>query len=203
LNSYLTIKNKGIGDHQVKGSKYFGFAYPIINSHQVKFHLQELKKEFSDASHICYAYRILNNDNIDDFSTDAGEPRGSAGLPILNALKSKKIINTAVYVVRYFGGSKLGIPGLIKSYSITTQNTLHKTTLIEYVPLITIDFSFEMKYNSRIEALIEKYNGIAIHKGFFSDIIFSISLPKEKKNIFLDEAQNITNGNIKIIKNSF
>tara|TARA_B100000700_G_scaffold313917_1_gene399705 strand:- start:96 stop:707 length:612 start_codon:yes stop_codon:yes gene_type:complete len=203
LSSHLTIKNKAIGNHQVKGSKYLGFAYPIINLNQVKFFLQELKSEYSDASHICYAYRILNNNNIDEFSTDAGEPRGSAGLPILNVLKSKKLINTAIYVVRYYGGSKLGIPGLIQSYSRTAEHILENSILTSYIPFKTIEISFEMKYHSRIEALIEKYNGISIHKDFFSEIIYSISLPSEKKNSFLEETQNITNGSIKILKNSF
>ena len=203
MNSLLTIKFKGEGDYQIKGSKYYGFAYPIVNSNQVKFHLQNLKKKFLDASHICYAYRLLNNNNIDEFSTDAGEPRGSAGLPILNVLKSKQIINTAIFIVRYFGGSKLGIPGLIKSYSNATNNTLQKIILVNYVALSKIDISFEMKYNSRIEALIKEFNGIAIHKEFFSDVIFSISVPTDKKDIFLDKVYGITNGNIKIIKNSF
>ena len=203
MKSHITINNKASGKHQVKGSKYLGFAYPIISLNQVKFFLQELKNEYSDASHICYAYRILNKNNIDEFSTDAGEPRGSAGLPILNVLKSKKLINIAIYVVRYFGGSKLGIPGLIKSYSITAENILENLKLTNYVLLETIEISFEMKYHSRIEALIEKYNGIAVHKDFFSEIIYSISLPREKKNSFLEETQNITNGNIKIIKKSF
>ena len=203
MNSLLTIKFKGEGNYQIKGSKYYGFAYPIVNSNQVKFHLQNLKKKFLDASHICYAYRLLNNNNIDEFSTDAGEPRGSAGLPILNVLKSKQIINTAIFIVRYFGGSKLGIPGLIKSYSNATHNTLHKIILVNYVALSKIDISFEMKYNSRIEALIQEFNGIAIHKEFFSDVIFSISVPTDKKDIFLDKAYGITNGNVKIIKNSF
>ena len=203
MNSLLTIKFKGEGDYQIKGSKYYGFAYPIVNSNQVKFHLQNLKKKFLDASHICYAYRLLNNNNIDEFSTDAGEPRGSAGLPILNVLKSKQIINAAIFIVRYFGGSKLGIPGLIKSYSNATNNTLQKIILVNYVALSKIDISFEMKYNSRIEALIQEFNGIAIHKEFFSDVIFSISVPTDKKDIFLDKAYGITNGNIKIIKNSF
>ena len=203
MNSLLTIKFKGEGDYQIKGSKYYGFAYPIVNSNQVKFHLQNLKKKFLDASHICYAYRLLNNNNIDEFSTDAGEPRGSAGLPILNVLKSKQIINTAIFIVRYFGGSKLGIPGLIKSYSNATNNTLQKIILVNYVPLSKIDISFEMKYNSRIEALIKEFNGIAIHKEFFSDVIFSISVPTDKKDVFLDKAHGITNGNVKIIKNPF
>ena len=203
MNSLLTIKFKGEGNYQIKGSKYYGFAYPIVNSNQVKFHLQNLKKKFLDASHICYAYRLLNNNNIDEFSTDAGEPRGSAGLPILNVLKSKQIINAAIFIVRYFGGSKLGIPGLIKSYSNATNNTLQKIILVNYVALSKIDISFEMKYNSRIEALIQEFNGIAIHKEFFSDVIFSISVPTDKKDIFLDKAYGITNGNIKIIKNSF
>ena len=203
MNSLLTIKFKGEGNYQIKGSKYYGFAYPIVNSNQVKFHLQNLKKKFLDASHICYAYRLLNNNNIDEFSTDAGEPRGSAGLPILNVLKSKQIINTAIFIVRYFGGSKLGIPGLIKSYSNATNSTLQKIILVNYVALSKIDISFEMKYNSRIEALIQEFNGIAIYKEFFSDVIFSISVPTDKKDIFLDKAYGITNGNIKIIKNSF
>ena len=203
MNSLLTIKFKGEGDYQIKGSKYYGFAYPIVNSNQVKFHLQILKKKFLDASHICYAYRLLNNNNIDEFSTDAGEPRGSAGLPILNVLKSKKIINTAIFIVRYFGGSKLGIPGLIKSYSNATNNTLQKIILVNYVALSKIDISFEMKYNSRIEALIKEFNGIAIHKEFFSEVIFSISVPTDKKEVFLDKVHRITNGNVKIIKNSF
>ena len=203
MNSLLTIKLKGEGSYQIKGSKYYGFAYPIVNSNQVKFHLQNLKKKFLDASHICYAYRLLNNNNIDEFSTDAGEPRGSAGLPILNVLKSKQIINAAIFIVRYFGGSKLGIPGLIKSYSNATNNTLQKIILVNYVALSKIDISFEMKYNSRIEALIQEFNGIAIHKEFFSDVIFSISVPTDKKEVFLDKAYGITNGNVKIIKNSF
>tara|TARA_Y100001934_G_C12034649_1_gene623028 strand:+ start:81 stop:692 length:612 start_codon:yes stop_codon:yes gene_type:complete len=203
LNSLLTIKFKGEGNYQIKGSKYYGFAYPIVNSNQVKFHLQNLKKKFLDASHICYAYRLLNNNNIDEFSTDAGEPRGSAGLPILNVLKSKQIINAAIFIVRYFGGSKLGIPGLIKSYSNATNNTLQKIILVNYVALSKIDISFEMKYNSRIEALIKEFNGIAIHKEFFSEVIFSISVPTDKKDVFLDKAHGITNGNVKIIKNSF
>ncbi len=203
MNSLLTIKFKGEGNYQIKGSKYYGFAYPIVNSNQVKFHLQNLKKKFLDASHICYAYRLLNNNNIDEFSTDAGEPRGSAGLPILNVLKSKQIINAAIFIVRYFGGSKLGIPGLIKSYSNTTNNTLQKIILVNYVALSKIDISFEMKYNSRIESLIKEFNGIAIHKEFFSEVIFSISVPTDKKDVFLDKAHGITNGNVKIIKNSF
>ena len=203
MNSLLTIKFKGEGDYQIKGSKYYGFAYPIVNSNQVKFHLQNLKKKFLDASHICYAYRLLNNNNIDEFSTDAGEPRGSAGLPILNVLKSKQIINAAIFIVRYFGGSKLGIPGLIKSYSNATNNTLQKIILVNYVALSKIDISFEMKYNSRIEALIKEFNGIAIHKEFFSEVIFSISVPNDKKEVFLEKVYDITNGNVKIIKNSF
>ena len=91
-----SIKKKINSRYQVKGSKYFSFAYPITNIDQVKFYLQFLKKEYNNASHICYAYRLLNQSSIDDFSTDAGEPRGSAGSPILNVLKSKEIINVVL-----------------------------------------------------------------------------------------------------------
>ena len=198
-----TIRVKCTGDHQVKGSKYFGFVYPVSNINQVKFNLQNLKKEYSDASHICYAYRLLKNNNIDNFSTDAGEPRGSAGLPLLNSLKSKNLINIALYVVRYFGGSKLGIPGLIKSYSISADNTLLNANLVDSVPLINIEISFSSKYNSRIESVIEKYNGIANNKDFFSEIIYSISIPKEQESGFLNEIKNITNGEVKVVNKSF
>tara|TARA_Y100001970_G_C14190227_1_gene834908 strand:+ start:1347 stop:1958 length:612 start_codon:yes stop_codon:yes gene_type:complete len=203
LSNYYTIQSKSDGKHQIKGSKYYGFAYPIINLNEIKFHLNNLKKSYSDASHICYAYRLKNQNNIEDFSTDAGEPRGSAGLPILNALKRENVINVVVFIVRYFGGSKLGIPGLIESYGKTAENTLNNSKLVNYIPLITIEISFEIKYNSRIEAAIEKYNGIAIHKDFFSKMIYSISLPEKQKIHFLREINNICNGRIKIINNSF
>ena len=80
---------------------------------------------------------------------------------------------------------------------------MQKIILVNYVALSKIDISFEMKYNSRIEALIKEFNGIAIHKEFFSEVIFSISVPTDKKEVFLDKVHRITNGNVKIIKNSF
>ena len=102
----LTIKSKQFGKYQVKGSKYYSFAFPVNDISKLKYHLQNLKIDHKKSSHICYAYRLLVDKQINDFATDAGEPRGSAGIPILNVLKSsyKEIeINWSIQLFLWWG----------------------------------------------------------------------------------------------------
>ena len=98
-----------------------------------------MKGKYSDASHICYAYRLfngftlLNEINTNDFSTDAGEPRGSSGPPILKILRRHNMVNVVVFIVRYFGGTKLGKKGLVDAYGTAARNVINQTVLIEWV----------------------------------------------------------------------
>ncbi len=199
----LTIKNKQFSKYQVKGSKYFSFAFPVNDISKLKYYLQNLKIEHKKSSHICYAYRLLIDKQINDFSTDAGEPRGSAGIPILNVLKRNKLINTAIFVVRYYGGTKLGIPGLISSYSQAANDVISNINIIKYVELVDIEFYFEMKYSFMIDSIIKKYDAIFIKKFFFNKVNYVISIQEKYKSKFVDDIKNSTKNGVNFINNSF
>ena len=122
----VTLSSKSEGRYNEKGSTYSALAIPVSDVAEVKTNLHQLKKQFPDASHICYGYRVKENDRLDEFATDAGEPKGSSGIPILNVLKRKHLVNVVIFVIRYFGGSKLGIPGLINAYGTAAEKKLSK-----------------------------------------------------------------------------
>ena len=112
-----------------KNSKFFGFAFPVTSEIEVKTHLENLKAEHFSARHWCYAYQI-GTENIKFRANDDGEPSNSAGMPIYGQIQSFEITNVLVVVVRYFGGVKLGVGGLISAYKNTAQLTLDEATII-------------------------------------------------------------------------
>lgn len=127
---YHTIEKPAVTEYKDRGSKFIAYAFPVATVDDFKVKLNELKKEHPKATHHCYAYRIgLNGDNFR--VSDAGEPSGSAGKSILGQLDSKQLTNTLVVVVRYFGGTLLGVPGLINAYKSVTALVLQLTPLLE------------------------------------------------------------------------
>ena len=127
---YRTIKLPSEGLFKDKGSKFLAFAYPFENEIEVKSLIEPLRKEHFKAVHFCYAYRI-GLDRTNFRVNDDGEPAGSAGRPILNVLLSKEITNILVVVVRYWGGTLLGVSGLINAYKSATEETLANSEIIE------------------------------------------------------------------------
>ena len=97
------------GEYKEKGSSFHAVSKPASSADHVKSILLTLKEQFPDASHICYAYRIKKDKSLDEFASDAGEPNGSAGIPILNVLKRNQIVNAIIFVIRYFGGTQRNI----------------------------------------------------------------------------------------------
>ena len=127
---YRTIKLPSEGLFKDKGSKFLAFTYPFENEIEVKTLIESLRKKHFKAVHFCYAYRIgLDRNNFR--VNDDGEPAGSAGRPILNVLLSKEITNILVVVVRYWGGTLLGVPGLINAYKSATEEALTNAEIIE------------------------------------------------------------------------
>jgi uncharacterized YigZ family protein len=120
LEFYKTINQPASAEFKDRGSKFIAFAFPVETPDDFKNHLQQLKKEHPKAVHHCFAYRIGTDGNNFRVSDD-GEPSGTAGKPILGQIDSKEVTNVAVIVVRYFGGSLLGVPGLINAYKTVTS----------------------------------------------------------------------------------
>lgn len=127
---YNTIEKPATAEFKDRGSKFIALAFAIENAEDFKLKLKEVKAQHAKANHHCFAYR-LGTDNNNYRSSDDGEPKGSAGLPILNQIISKQLTNVAVVVVRYFGGTLLGVPGLINAYKTATVLALQLSPIIQ------------------------------------------------------------------------
>ena len=128
-DQYKTIKNPSEGIYRDKGSKFLAFAFPFQKEEQLKEIIAKLKTEHPKANHHCYAYRLTPDRSIFR-ANDDGEPSGTAGRPILNTLLSKDLTNILIIVVRYFGGTLLGVSGLINAYKQATEEALNKAEVI-------------------------------------------------------------------------
>ncbi len=130
LDEYKTISEPSIGEYKEKGSKFLAFAYPIVEEEEAMNYVKALKKEHFKANHHCYAYR-LGLEQHHFRANDDGEPSGTAGRPILGQIDSFGLTNVLVVIVRYFGGTKLGVSGLIQAYKQSAAEVLRHATIVE------------------------------------------------------------------------
>ncbi len=153
---YKTLA-KAVGDvlYKERNSKFLGFAIPITTEEEAKRHLDAIRKNHNGANHVCYAWQ-LGVENIDYRVNDDGEPSNSAGMPIYGQIKAYGITNVLVAVVRYFGGTKLGVGGLISAYRITAQNTLEQSRIIEKTLEETFELHFAYAAMNKVMRIIKK-----------------------------------------------
>lgn len=157
LEDYLTLSAPSEGIYKEKGSKFLAFAYPVATEEEVKAQLEELKKQYHDARHHCYAYVLgVNRDNFR--ANDDGEPNHSAGDPILGQINSKQLTNTLVVVVRYFGGTKLGVGGLINAYKIATEEALNSATIVKIAITYPVKISYSYDATNEVMRLVNDFD---------------------------------------------
>lgn len=165
-----------------KGSKFLGFAYHVINEEDIKNKLAIIRQQYPKATHYCYAYRLGKDKNIYR-ANDDGEPNGTAGLPILHQIDSFGLTNTLIIIVRYFGGTKLGVSGLIVAYKQSAKETISSTEIIEKEILDNIEISLSHQEANQFYNVLNQnkiiYSTISNENG----VIFRISIENEKKNI--------------------
>jgi len=158
-DSYKSISKPSTGIYKELGSKFLSFAYPVSSEEEIKNILTELRKTYFDARHHCYAYRLGINGEIWR-ANDDGEPSSSSGKPILGQLLSNEISDVLIVVVRYFGGIKLGVPGLIRAYKAATIDAIDNTEIIEKVAVRVMKFSFDYLLMNNMMKLIKEYSAI-------------------------------------------
>lgn len=161
-----------------KNSKFFGYAYPVLSEDAVKNHLENLKKEHHAARHWCYAYQ-LGTETISYRANDDGEPSNSAGMPIYGQIQSFEVTNILIVVVRYFGGVKLGVGGLISAYRTTAQLTLEASTIIEKTINIDYRITFDYKNMNTVMRIIKEKNLDVINQKLELDCTIFISVRKK------------------------
>ncbi len=163
--TYQEIEHNSIGYYKENGSKFIGYCYLVKNKKEIKENLDIIKKKEKSANHYCFAY-VLNIDKSIFKVSDDGEPSSTAGKPILGQIKSKNLTNILIIVVRYFGGKKLGIPGLIRSYKTTASNAINATKIIKKP--IQEEYELFFKYPSMHDVMknIKEWNLSVLESDF-------------------------------------
>ena len=194
----FTLSAKSKGKYSEKGSTFSALAIPVSEVVEVKTNLHQLKEQFPDASHICYGYRIKENDRLDEFAIDAGEPKGSSGAPILNVLKRNQLVNVVIFVIRYFGGSKLGIPGLINAYGTAAENAINAGKLKTWVLYQQISICYNYDLQKKVDSLLQQFTVNIIKIEFGESIKTDMEVEVEKTDALAQELNEISNGAIRI-----
>ena len=157
VHAYRTIESPAEGMYKEKGSKFFAFAFPVQSDSEIREHIASLQRKFFDARHHCYAW-MLGADKKLSRAFDDGEPNHSAGDPILGQIRSKDLTNVLVVVVRYFGGTKLGVGGLISAYKLAAAEALGKAVITEREIRKSLTLHYEYPSTPEVMKLVKDYD---------------------------------------------
>ncbi len=176
---YNTIEQPAMAEFKDRGSKFFAYSFPVTSIDQAKKHLAALKKEHPKAVHHCLAYRI-GVDGATFRVSDDGEPSGSAGRPILGQIDSKQLTNILVVVVRYFGGTLLGVPGLINAYKTATSLALQLSPIIQKPVEIAYTLNFDYNQMNEVMMIIKQYNCSVVEQVAQLFVELKVGIPKNR-----------------------
>ena len=191
-HSYLSLETLSEGLYKEKGSKFIGYAVPCRTEEEAKLHLNEWKKMHHQARHLCYAYRF-GVGNYNTRANDDGEPNNSAGAPILGQIQSFELTNVLIGVIRYFGGTKLGVGGLIHAYRAAAKEAIEAGNLIQKELEETVQITFNYPQLPAIMSLIKTTNAKVLVQDFQLDCNLEICIPldqSEKLKVLLQEIEN-------------
>ena len=184
-DKYKEIKSNTTGIYKEKGSKFIAYAFPIYSEDEVKEKLEEVKKIEHSARHHCYAY-ILHSDKSAQRAKDDGEPSSTAGKPILGQILSNDLTNILIVVVRYFGGVKLGVPGLIRSYKTAASDAITDATIITKTIKEHYEVSFKYPQMNDVMRLVKEFDLEVINKDFQIECKIIFAVPKSKANSIVE-----------------
>ncbi len=165
-------------DFKEQGSRFLSYGFPCDSIESFEEQLSVIKKEHYNATHLCYGWRI-NPFDITEFSQDDGEPSGTAGLPILNQLRSAELCNSGVVVVRYYGGTKLGKSGLISAYGSSASDCITAASLVKITPGKSIAVKSPYEHKKQVEYLTETNNAFIHDATYTAQVDYVIQVPDE------------------------
>lgn len=198
MDYYFSIETNSVAEFKDRGSKFLAYSFPVKNVNEFKSHLQALKKEHPKAVHHCFAYRIGIDGNNFRMSDD-GEPSGTAGKQILGQIDSKNLTDILIIVVRYFGGTLLGVPGLINAYKTTASLVLQCTPVVQKAVEINYELQFNYTEMNDVMRIIKQYN-CTIYKNemqLFCKI--KTGIPRNKLDEIITSFQDIKNLELHIL----
>jgi uncharacterized YigZ family protein len=197
-DTYKTINRISEGVFRDKGSKFIGYAYPIKSETEVKSILNQLRAEHTKARHFCWALRLSPDRNVFKLNDD-GEPSGTAGRPILNTLLSSDITNVLVVVVRYFGGTLLGVPGLINAYKNATIAAIEENEIVTKTVNDIYEIGFDYLVMNQVMRIVKEEDLLILKQQFDNDCMLQFEVRKAQLNIVLSKFENVDNLTIKYL----
>lgn len=181
-----------------KNSKFFGYAFPVLNEADINNHITVLKKTHHSARHWCYAYQ-LGTEIINYRTNDDGEPNNSAGMPIYGQIQSFEVTNILIVVVRYFGGVKLGVGGLIHAYKTSAQLALQNAKIVEKTINVEYLISFDYKNMNKVMRIIKERKLKILDQKLELDCQITISVRKNDSEVVFETFKNLFEVSIKNI----
>lgn len=193
MKEYLTIEGIFRTELEIKHSKFIATASHVQGREQAVDFLSKVTKEFSDATHNCYAYSADTLGMELKFS-DNGEPSGTAGQPILDAIKKNNLNQIIIVVTRYFGGIKLGASGLVGAYSSSASSVIKEATIVKMTPSVKLEIICPYTFSKKCENLPNAYDGIVQNREYGMDVKYTALLPIERVKDFKSALADITKG---------
>ena len=195
-DSYRTIKGEASARLNRNKSRFLAFVVPISDVDAAESYLAELRRRYHDATHHCYAFRLLQDEHPIPVETydDDREPAGSAGLPILQQLRKPDLQDVLAVVVRYFGGVKLGIGGLVRAYGDATDAALGSATVTIVQRHTEVEVRFPPQMTSGIMSLVHRTGAKIVGTSYDKMSIVTVSLPPSRVDGFVGELKNTTSG---------
>lgn len=199
MEKYTTVKGFGEAEIVEKKSRFIAHVKPISSEEEAIKYIEEIKKQYWDARHNCYAYQLGKRNQIQRYSDD-GEPGGTAGMPILDVLRGRDIKDTIIVVTRYFGGTLLGTGGLVRAYGSAAKEGLMAAGLIERIPHIRQKFTVDYTLSGKVQYEVLN-GGHILEDTVYTDKVEFISLSEvEKADKLRENIVNLTSNNVEISK---
>ncbi|MGV3704600.1 MAG: IMPACT family protein [Arcticibacter sp.] len=190
-DTYKTVGRPGEGIFRDKGSKFIGYAIPVKTEQELKDHLARIRAEHPKARHYCWAARFTTDRSVFKLNDD-GEPSGSAGRPILNTLLSQDVTNTVVIVVRYFGGTLLGIPGLINAYKTAAVEALKESVIIELSLTDVYSLHFGYLEMNTVMRVLKEHDLQILEQSFDNECSITLGIRKSILNQVLGKMDKVS-----------
>ena len=201
VDRYRTIEGATTGDFRDRGSKFHAFAYPVRTAEDVKAQIAQLKKAHPKAVHHCFAYR-LGTDGTQFRANDDGEPSGSAGRPILGQIDSAGLTNVLVVVVRYFGGTLLGVPGLIHAYKTVTAAALDQAVVVEKWIEELVELEFDYPVMGEVMYLLRQAEANIYHQELQLFCVVKAGIPRVHSKQYLERLSELRGVKISFMENT-
>ena len=195
MNSYKTIKQPARKEYVINKSRFIGHACPCQTEEQALAFLKRIREEYRDATHNCYAYVIGENAGIMRYSDD-GEPGGTAGLPMMEVLKARGVVNLCVVVTRYFGGILLGAGGLCRAYTKAAKDALDDAGISGLRPWSVLHLACPYALFERVKLELEKHSGLLRDTDYSAEIAMTVLLPEPEEAAFAAALRELSAGSL-------